>query len=171
MSIPREESSFTNPVHVRYKKEAMEGDPYRLWEIRDLWNNGTLSSSDYEKSFISCACYSHLPEIVRKGGLGGLYMFESLLKDGTIYLSNEEISSIMSDFKASKKRDYDGYLKKMAMDGDKTAMSLINTYCEEKYLYLSDVEISAVRAAHNAAVAKNERSWPMKKLYGLFGWN
>jgi hypothetical protein len=148
-----EESSFKDPFHVRGKERAMEGESLSMEVIEIYWRQGTISSSDKEKSFIRNAYYSNLPKKVREGDVFGRMNLESLWKDGTLSATDEEKLSIRADSNSAIQQNFKR-LKVNAMNGKWLDMRLINIYRENGFISCTDKELADITSAYELAKPK-----------------
>jgi hypothetical protein len=149
-----EESSFRDPNHVLQKETAMGGDPLEMDNIEGYWRQGTISSSDKEKSLIRNAFHSNLPKQARTGYVYARRVLESLWKDGTLSATDEEKLSIRADSNSAIQQYFENELKVSAMIGDEFDMRIIETYWKEEFISSTDEEKAAIKDAHNLAKGK-----------------
>ena len=141
------ESSFRDPNHVLQKERAMDGDPLEMDHIEGYWRQGTISSSDKEKSLIRNAFHSNLPKQARKGYVYARRELESLWKDGTLSATDEEKLSIRADSNSAIQQCFENELKVNAMSGDEFDMQVIETYWKEEFISSTEEEKASIRGA------------------------
>ena len=144
-----------DPVRVARTERAMDGVAWDMHMLELDWAKETSASSDKEKSLIRNIFNSNLPRQVRKGDPTALGRLKNLWNDGTLAVSEEEKTSIMADFKASMKQEFERFYKPQAMAGDSYYMkNILEFYWDDGYISSTDQEKNAIRDAYELARGK-----------------